>query len=142
MKIAARSRVFKLTLVLVRLDHPGSLFAWGTGMKTLRTFWLAFSAPNRVKARHIRMKARQFLEEQLAKLDAPRQKAIRLAQFGERTVGDIAQATGLTEKEVVEAVNGFNEQCDKELAAMVQAGLRIEDVDWKNVRLDHNTKTS
>ena len=88
------------------------------------------------------MNARQFLEEQLAKLDAPRQKAIKLAQFGERTVGDIAQATGLTEKEVVEAVNGFNEQCDKELVTMVQAGLRIEHVDWSNIRLDHEAKTS
>ena len=130
--------------MLVRLDYVASIRDNGqhVGLVTPRTFRLAFSAPNRVKARHITMNARQFLEEQLAKLDAPRQKAIRLAQFGERTVGNIAQATGLTEKEVVEAVNGFNEQCDKELAAMVQAGLRIEHIDWKNVRLDHNAKTS
>jgi len=81
------------------------------------------------------MKASDFLENQLAKWDAPRQKAIKLAQFGGTTAKEIAQATGLNENDVIEVIDQFNEQVEKELIKMVKAGLRYDEIDFRNVRL-------
>ena len=82
------------------------------------------------------MKAREFLESELAKWDAPRRKAIKLAQFGETTAKEIAQATGLKEKDVIDVIDQFNRQVEKELIRRVKAGLGYEEIDFRNVRLE------
>jgi RNA polymerase sigma factor (sigma-70 family) len=78
-------------------------------------------------------KGKEFLENQRKNLDVPHQKALKLAIGGERTSKEIAKATGLTEKDVRDTIDQFNDQVEKELVAKVKAGLRVENMSFEGM---------
>ena len=84
-------------------------------------------------------KGKEFLENQINKWDVPRQKAIKLAQTGTRTAKEIAKATGLSAKDVSDAIDLFNDNIEKELTAKVSAGLTYNKMNFEGALLAQPT---
>jgi RNA polymerase sigma factor (sigma-70 family) len=89
----------------------------------------------------LRAKGAKLLENEIAGYDVPHQRALKLAQTGSRSAGEIAKATGLTVGEVERVNDQFISSLRDKLRAKVAAGLTLEKIDLQGALLSQKTES-
>jgi RNA polymerase sigma factor (sigma-70 family) len=85
-------------------------------------------------------KGKEFLANQIQGVgDVRHQQAIKLAQTATRSAKDIAKATGLSEKEVNDTIDQFNDAMEKELIQKALAGLTYEKMNFEGALMAQPT---
>jgi RNA polymerase sigma factor (sigma-70 family) len=77
----------------------------------------------------LRLVGSKIIDQQMTGYSAAEQKALKLAQKGERSPAEIAKATGLTEKAIRDLNDAFISDLEKSLMPKTLAGATLENLD-------------